>query len=165
MGGLQAQSAPVVNTGWVPDWRALEATNFVACRADPSGDGRVIVKPLVRFVALIVIIVGSNAGAHAQTAAPATAIPPGTTQGPWTSAKPGNSGSYCVRVSMPLVSRSRLHRLGQVPVLSAFPDFGSFAGVTGSDHPTDLCIASCSSGLRIVSQCGKALLEADLDLA
>ena len=26
MGGLQAQSAPVVNTGWVPDWRALEAT-------------------------------------------------------------------------------------------------------------------------------------------
>jgi hypothetical protein len=34
---------------------------------------------------------------------------------------------------MRLVSRSRLHRLGQVPVLNAFPDFGLFAGVTGSD--------------------------------
>ena len=52
-------------------------------------------KPLVKFVALAVITIASNAGAHAQTAAPATAIPPGTTQGPWTSVKPGNSGSYC----------------------------------------------------------------------
>ena len=34
---------------------------------------------------------------------------------------------------MRLVSRSRLHRLGQVPVLHAFPDFGLSAGVTGSD--------------------------------
>lgn len=69
--------------------------NFVSCRAEPSGDGRATVKPLVKFVALAVITIASNAGAHAQTAAPATAIPPGTTQGPWTSVKPGNSGSYC----------------------------------------------------------------------
>ena len=34
---------------------------------------------------------------------------------------------------MRLVSRSRSHRLGQAPVLNAFPDFGLFAGVTGSD--------------------------------
>ena len=54
-----------------------------------------IVKPLVKLVALTVIILAPNVSAHAQTAAPATAIPPGTTQGPWTSVKPGNSGSYC----------------------------------------------------------------------
>ena len=108
-------------------------------------------KPLVRFVALIVIIVAPNAGAHAQTAAPATAMPPAPRRGPGRARSLAIREATVVRVSMPLVSRSRLHRLGQVPVLSAFPDFGSFAGVTGSDHPTDLCIASCSSGLRIVS--------------
>ena len=80
-------------------------------------------KPLVKLVALAVIIIAPNAGARAQTAAPATAIPPGTTQGPWTSVKPGNSGSYAVQASMRSVSRSRLHRLGPVPVLNAFPDF------------------------------------------
>jgi hypothetical protein len=32
-----------------------------------------------------------------------------------------------------LVSRSRLHRPGQVPALNAFPDFGLSVGVTGSD--------------------------------
>jgi hypothetical protein len=55
------------------------------------------VKPLVIVLALAVITIAPHAGAHAQTAAPApaTAAPPGTTQGPWTSAKPGNSGSYC----------------------------------------------------------------------
>jgi hypothetical protein len=53
------------------------------------------VKPLAKLVALAVIIIALNAGAHAQTAAPATAAPAGTTQGPWTSARPGNSGSYC----------------------------------------------------------------------
>ena len=52
-------------------------------------------KPLVKFVAWPVITIALNVGAHAQPAAPATAIPPGTTQGAWTSVKPGNSGSYC----------------------------------------------------------------------
>ena len=51
-------------------------------------------KPLVKLAALAIITIALNTGAQAQTAAPATA-PPGTTQGPWTSAKPGNSGSYC----------------------------------------------------------------------
>jgi hypothetical protein len=53
------------------------------------------VQPLVKLVTIAVIIIASTAGAHAQMAAPVTAIPPGTTQGPWTSVKPGNSGSYC----------------------------------------------------------------------
>ena len=52
-------------------------------------------KPLVKLVAIAVIIIASTAGARAQAAAPPTAIPPGTTLGPWTSVKPGNSGSYC----------------------------------------------------------------------
>jgi hypothetical protein len=52
-------------------------------------------KPLVKFVALAAIIIVPNVGARAQTAAPATTRPAGTTQGPWTSVKPGNSGSYC----------------------------------------------------------------------
>jgi hypothetical protein len=69
--------------------------SFVSFPAEPSGDGRATVQPLVKFAAIVVIIIASNAGAHAQTAAPATAIPAGTTQGPWTSVKPGNSGSYC----------------------------------------------------------------------
>jgi hypothetical protein len=53
------------------------------------------VQPLVKLVALAIITIALNAGARAQTAAPATAIPLGTTQGPWTSVKPGTSGSYC----------------------------------------------------------------------
>ena len=52
-------------------------------------------KPLAKLVALAIIIAAWNAGVEAQTAAPANVIPPGTTQGPWTSVKPGNSGSYC----------------------------------------------------------------------
>jgi hypothetical protein len=52
-------------------------------------------QPLVKFVALAAITIAPNAGAYAQTAAPATATPPGTTQGPWTSVKSGSSGSYC----------------------------------------------------------------------
>jgi hypothetical protein len=52
-------------------------------------------KLLVNFAVLTVIAIEPNSGVHAQTAATATAIPPGTTQGPWTSPKPGNSGSYC----------------------------------------------------------------------
>ena len=52
-------------------------------------------KLLVKFVALALITIAPSAGPHAQTAAPASVVPPGTTQGPWTSAKPGNSGSYC----------------------------------------------------------------------
>ena len=50
---------------------------------------------LVIVLALTAIAIGLHAGAYAQAAAPSTAIPPGTTQGPWTSPKPGNSGSYC----------------------------------------------------------------------
>ncbi len=52
-------------------------------------------KPLVIVLALAVIAIAPHAGAYAQTAAPATAAPAGTTQGPWTSPKPGSSGSYC----------------------------------------------------------------------
>ena len=54
-------------------------------------------KPLVIVLALVlaVITIAPHAGAHAQTAAPVPAVPPGTTQGPWTSTKSGNSGSYC----------------------------------------------------------------------
>ena len=80
--------------GWLAKITVLEATtSFVSCRAKPSEDGKAAVKPLVKLVAAITMAL--DAGAHAQTASPATAIPPGTTQGPWTSAKPGNSGSYC----------------------------------------------------------------------
>jgi len=52
-------------------------------------------KMLVNIVVLTVVAIEPKVGAYAQTAAPVTAIPPGTTQGPWTSVKPGNSGSYC----------------------------------------------------------------------
>lgn len=82
--------------GWLAKITVLEATtSFASCRAKPSGDGRAAVKPLVKLVALAAITMALDAGAHAQTATPATAIPLGTTQGPWTSTKPGNSGSYC----------------------------------------------------------------------
>jgi hypothetical protein len=50
--------------------------------AEPTGDGRATVKPPVRLVALAVIIIASNAGTRAQTAAPATAIPPAPRRGP-----------------------------------------------------------------------------------
>ena len=73
----------------------MAALGLLFLTAEPSGDGRATVKPPVKLVALAVIIIASNAGTRAQTAAPATAIPPGTTQGPWTSVKAGNSGSHC----------------------------------------------------------------------
>jgi|SRR4051794_30787008 hypothetical protein len=52
-------------------------------------------KRLVIVVALAIITLALDADARAQTAAPATAAPAGTTRGPWTSPKPGTSGSYC----------------------------------------------------------------------
>ena len=52
-------------------------------------------KSLAKRVALAIITIAPNVGARAQTAVPPTAVPSGTTQGAWTSAKPGNSGSYC----------------------------------------------------------------------
>jgi hypothetical protein len=69
----------------------LHGVVFVIFGSGPGGS----VKPLVIVLALAVITIAPHAGAHAQTAAPATAVPPGTTQAPWTSTKPGNSGSYC----------------------------------------------------------------------
>jgi hypothetical protein len=42
-----------------------------------------------------IFTIASSFAAGAQTAAPATANPPGITQGPWTTANPGNSKSQC----------------------------------------------------------------------
>lgn len=52
-------------------------------------------KPYMKLATLAVIMIASSSVADAQTAAPATANPPGITQGPWTSARPGNSKSQC----------------------------------------------------------------------
>ena len=51
-------------------------------------------KPCMLLAALAVIMIAWTSVADAQTATP-TANPPGITQGPWTSAKPGNSKSQC----------------------------------------------------------------------
>jgi hypothetical protein len=51
-------------------------------------------KPHLLVAALAIILIASSSFADAQTASP-TANPPGMTQGPWTSAKPGNSKSQC----------------------------------------------------------------------
>jgi hypothetical protein len=52
------------------------------------------VKPhIILTVSTLIMIAPSFA--DAQTAAPTTTTPPGITQGPWTSAKPGNSKSQC----------------------------------------------------------------------
>jgi hypothetical protein len=91
------------------------------------------VQPLEKLVAIAVITIASTAGAHAQTAAPATAIPGGTAQGPWTSVKPGNSGSYCGPGEYAAGFEVEVAPSGTGPVLNAFPDFALSAGVTGSD--------------------------------
>ena len=52
-------------------------------------------KPLVTSFALAIVVMTLDTGVHAQTAAPPDVAPSGTTRGPWTSAKPGNSASYC----------------------------------------------------------------------
>ena len=51
-------------------------------------------KPHIILAASTLIMIASSF-ADAQTAAPTTTTPPGITQGPWTSAKPGNSKSQC----------------------------------------------------------------------
>jgi hypothetical protein len=51
-------------------------------------------KPYMLLAALAVIMIALSRVADAQTATP-TANPSGITQGPWTSAKPGNSKSQC----------------------------------------------------------------------
>ena len=51
-------------------------------------------KPYMLLAALAVIMIALSCVADAQTAIP-TANPPGITQGPGTSAKPGNSKSQC----------------------------------------------------------------------
>jgi hypothetical protein len=50
---------------------------------------------LLKFATLVVIMIASNFAVFAQTAAPTTANPPGITQGPWTSPKPGKSRTEC----------------------------------------------------------------------
>ena len=52
-------------------------------------------KPRIILAASALIMIASSFAANAQTTAPTTANPPGITQGPWTSAKPGNSKSQC----------------------------------------------------------------------
>src|SRR5207249_11946915 len=81
--GLQVQLAPALTqyrfrTGAdCPDTEFLRTSaSFRTGRANRRWEGTV--KPLVKFVALAVITIAPNAGAHAQTAAPATASPPGT---------------------------------------------------------------------------------------
>jgi hypothetical protein len=61
--------------GWLAKITVLEATtSFVSCRAKPSEDGKAAVKPLVKLVAAITMAL--DAGAHAQTASPATCNSP-----------------------------------------------------------------------------------------
>jgi hypothetical protein len=52
------------------------------------------VKPHIILTVSTLIMIASSF-ADAQTAAPTTTTPPGITQGPWTSTKPGNSKSQC----------------------------------------------------------------------
>ena len=52
-------------------------------------------KSFAKLVALAIATIAPNIGARAQIAVPPTAVPSGTTQGAWTSVKPGNSVSYC----------------------------------------------------------------------
>jgi hypothetical protein len=53
------------------------------------------VKPHTKFAALAIVLIASSSVVEAQDGRSTTASPPGTTQGPWTSVKPGNSESRC----------------------------------------------------------------------
>jgi hypothetical protein len=53
------------------------------------------VKPHTKFAALAIVMIASSSVVEAQDGRPTTASPPGTTQEPWTSVKPGNSESRC----------------------------------------------------------------------
>ena len=52
-------------------------------------------KPHIKLAALAIVMIVSSSVVDAQEGRPTTASPPGTTQGPWTSVKPGNSESHC----------------------------------------------------------------------
>src|SRR6476620_6910760 len=53
------------------------------------------VKPHTKIAALAIAMIASSSGVEAQDGRPTTASPSGTTQGPWTSVRPGNSESRC----------------------------------------------------------------------
>ena len=48
-----------------------------------------------KLAVLLISMIVSNSVVDAQDGRPTPANPPGTTQGPWTSVKPGNSESRC----------------------------------------------------------------------
>ncbi len=52
-------------------------------------------KSHIKLAALAIVMIVWSSVVDAQEGRPTTASPPGTTQGPWTSVKPGNSGSHC----------------------------------------------------------------------
>ena len=67
-----------------------------ACRRSEIANGRGAgVKPHTKFAAVAIVMIASSSVVEAQDGRPTTASSPGTTRGPWTSVKPGNSESRC----------------------------------------------------------------------
>jgi hypothetical protein len=89
-------------------------------------------KPYMLLAALAVIMIALSRVADAQTATP-TANPPGITQGPWTSAKPGNSKSQCSPGEYAVGIEVEGAPPGAKPVSGAFQGSESSAYVTVSN--------------------------------
>ena len=81
---------------WIICFVSIGPESF-AGRRDEIANGRGAgVKPHTKSAALAIVMIASSSVVEAQEdGRPSTASPPGTTQGPWTTVKPGNSESRC----------------------------------------------------------------------
>ena len=80
---------------WVICFVSLGRESFAGSRSETANGRGARVKPHTKFAALAIVMIASSSVVEAQDGRPTTASPPGTTQGPWTSVKPGNSESRC----------------------------------------------------------------------
>jgi hypothetical protein len=80
---------------WMICFVSIGRESFAGSRSEIANGRGAGVKPHTKFAALAIVMIASSSVVEAQDGRRTTASPPGTTQGPWTSVKPGNSESRC----------------------------------------------------------------------
>ena len=81
---------------WIICFVSIGPESFAGRRGEIANGRGAGVKPHTKSAALAIVMIASSSVVEAQEdGRPSTASPPGTTQGPWTSVKPGNSESRC----------------------------------------------------------------------